>query len=87
MLQPNHRLQPTPRAIASLRRSGNGLISRIFAHKAVSENFARLLEATARRFPDRTALVWDGGALTYAELDQQAAGFAYTLAEQGLRSG
>ena len=30
----------------------------------VAENFGSLLEATARRQPGKTALVWDGGSLT-----------------------
>ena len=50
-------------------------------------NFAALLEATTRAQPERTALRWDGGALTYGELDARAGGFARALAARGLRAG
>ena len=42
-----------------------------------------LFEATARRRPDEVALHWDGGVLTYRELDQRAGGFARLLSEGG----
>jgi len=38
----------------------------------VAENFARSLEASSRRTPEKLALVWDGGALTFGELDRRA---------------
>jgi long-chain acyl-CoA synthetase len=50
-------------------------------------NFAALLEATAREQPDRTALVWDGGALTYRELDGRAGALARSLVARGLHAG
>ena len=50
-------------------------------------NFAALLEATARAHPDRTALAWDGAALTYRELDARASGLARALLGRGLRPG
>lgn len=50
-------------------------------------NFVRRLEATARRFADRPALVWDAGTLTYRELDARAGGFARFLDARGVRSG
>jgi long-chain acyl-CoA synthetase len=53
----------------------------------VAENFASLLEDTARRSPGETALVWDGGSLTWAELERRAAGFARSLADRGVRPG
>jgi long-chain acyl-CoA synthetase len=53
----------------------------------VAENFGRRLEASARRVPDKPALVWEGGALTFAELDRRAQGFAGTLAATGVRRG
>ncbi|MGH7772231.1 MAG: class I adenylate-forming enzyme family protein [Candidatus Binatia bacterium] len=53
----------------------------------MAKNFAALLEETSRRFADKTALAWDGGTLTYAELDRSASGFACLLAERGLRAG
>jgi len=53
----------------------------------VAENFARRLEATARRVPDKPALVWDGGALTFAELDTRAGALADALAVRGVKAG
>jgi long-chain acyl-CoA synthetase len=50
-------------------------------------SFAALLEATTRAQPERTALRWDGGALTYGELDARAGGLAQALAARGLRAG
>jgi len=53
----------------------------------VPENFAALLDATARRRPDAQALIWDGGALTWRELELRAGGVARRLVRQGLRAG
>jgi long-chain acyl-CoA synthetase len=53
----------------------------------VAENFARRLEATSRRIPHKPALVWDGGALTFGELDRRAGAFADTLAARGVKPG
>jgi long-chain acyl-CoA synthetase len=53
----------------------------------VAENFARRLEATAYRVPDKPALVWDGGALTFAELDTRARLLADTLTARGVKAG
>jgi long-chain acyl-CoA synthetase len=50
-------------------------------------SFAGLLEATARAHPHRTALAWEGGALTYRELDARAGGCAHSLRARGLRAG
>jgi long-chain acyl-CoA synthetase len=50
-------------------------------------SFAALLEATAGRHPDARALVWDGGELTYGDLDARAGGLARSLAARGLRPG
>jgi len=50
-------------------------------------NFAAHVEATAHAQPERTALVWDGGTLTYGELDARAGGFARSLAGRGLHAG
>ncbi|TXS49730.1 non-ribosomal peptide synthetase [Streptomyces sp. OR43] len=46
----------------------------------VHEMFAR----RAKIAPDRTALVWNGGALTYAELDVRANRLAHRLREAGV---
>ena len=46
---------PAPRGLPRLNRR-------------VSENFAGLIAAVARRHPDRIALCWDDGALSYGEL-------------------
>jgi long-chain acyl-CoA synthetase len=53
----------------------------------VTESFAALLDATARRRPDAPALVWDGGALTWRELELRAGGLARRLSRQGVRAG
>ncbi len=53
----------------------------------MAQNFVRRLEAAARRFADRPAIVWDGGRLTYRELDARAAGFARFLAARGVKAG
>jgi long-chain acyl-CoA synthetase len=45
------------------------------------------LHATARAQPERPALVWDGGALTYRDLYARAGGFARWLAARGLTPG
>jgi long-chain acyl-CoA synthetase len=50
-------------------------------------NFAALLDAAARRAPDRLALVDGAARLTYRDLDQRAAGVAAWLAERGVRAG
>ena len=53
----------------------------------MAENFARRLEATARRTPEKPALVWDDGALTFGELDRRASAFAENLAARGVKAG
>jgi long-chain acyl-CoA synthetase len=53
----------------------------------VAENFARRLEATARHTPEKPALVWDDGALTFGELDRRASAFAENLAARGVKAG
>jgi long-chain acyl-CoA synthetase len=53
----------------------------------VAENFVCLLEKTAHRNPDKTALAWEGGSLTYGELHHRASGLAGDLAKRGIRSG
>jgi len=53
----------------------------------VAENFARRLEATSRRAPDKPALVWEDGALPFGELDRRATAFAATLAARGVKAG
>jgi len=53
----------------------------------VTESFAALLAAAARRRPDAPALVWDGGALTWRELELLAGGVARRFSRQGARPG
>jgi long-chain acyl-CoA synthetase len=53
----------------------------------VTESFAALLDAAARRRPYAPALVWDGGALTWRALELRAGGMARRLSRQGARSG
>ena len=50
-------------------------------------SFAALLETTARARSDAPALIWDGGALSYRDLDARAGGLACTLVTRGLRPG
>ena len=50
-------------------------------------NVAHFLETSARRAPDRTALVFGGRRLTYAELDRGSGRVAAGLARLGLRPG
>ena len=52
----------------------------------MTENFARLLDSSARLAPGAPALVWDGGALTWAALDLRAGGVARALSAQGVRA-
>jgi natural product biosynthesis luciferase-like monooxygenase protein len=44
-------------------------------------------EAQVTKTPDATALICDGAALSYAELNQRANAFAHVLIEMGLRPG
>jgi len=53
----------------------------------VTESFAAPLDAAARRRPDAPALVWEGGALTWRELDLRAGGVARRLSRLGVRAG
>jgi len=53
----------------------------------VSENFAALLEAVARRRPHAPALVWDGGAWSFRQTDHFAGGAARALVHRGARAG
>lgn len=62
-------------------------MSKDFARNAVQEKFVRHIEANARRFAGRTALVWESGSLTWSELDGLASGFARELSRQGARPG
>jgi len=53
----------------------------------MSTSFAALLASAARRRPEQPALLWDGGALTWRELEQRAGGVARSLARSGVRPG
>ena len=53
----------------------------------MSENFAGLIAAVARRHPERIALRWDGGSLTYGELVDRVDDTARRLLAGGLRPG
>ena len=53
----------------------------------MGESFAALLEATARQQPQATALVWEGGALTFRDLERRAGGVARALAARGAKAG
>ncbi len=51
------------------------------------ESFSALLDAAARRRADVPALVWDGGSLTWRELELRAGGAARRLSRRGVRAG
>jgi len=53
----------------------------------VTESFSALLDAAARRRTDAPALVWDGGSLTWRELELRAGGAARRLSRRGVRAG
>ena len=53
----------------------------------MSTNLAARLVAAARRRPDHPALVWDGGALTWRELEARAAAVTARLARDGVAAG
>jgi long-chain acyl-CoA synthetase len=53
----------------------------------VEESLVRRLEAGARRWPKRPALVWDGGAFTHGELDARAGAVVARLAARGVGPG
>jgi len=53
----------------------------------VAENFVCQIESAVRRYPERTALVWQDGALTYGRLDRLAAGLARDLHNRGVALG
>ncbi|MBI2157279.1 MAG: AMP-binding protein, partial [Candidatus Rokubacteria bacterium] len=53
----------------------------------MAANFVALLEARAGRAPDAPALVWDGGALSHAELHARAAALAHALVTRGVNPG
>jgi len=61
--------------------------SQILLAEQGEENFVCLLEDNAGRLAAKPALLWDGGELSWAELDQRAAGFAHFLAGQGVGPG
>ncbi len=53
----------------------------------MAESLVRRLEAGARRWPERRALIWEGGALTHGELDALAVAAAARLAARGVGPG
>lgn len=53
----------------------------------MKENFAHLLENNARRFGEKTAVLWEKGDLSWRELDRRASGFARRLAGQSVGPG
>jgi long-chain acyl-CoA synthetase len=50
----------------------------------MSFNLATLLRESAKTHPDKTAILYDGGAISYAELDRLSDRFAVGLREHGL---
>jgi long-chain acyl-CoA synthetase len=53
----------------------------------VQQNFICAIEANARRFGAKAALLCDDGRLTWSELDRFAAGFSRYLSTQGVSAG
>lgn len=53
----------------------------------MAENFGELLEATWRRRPRHSALAWEGGSLSWEELNLRAGGVARALRARGVKSG
>ena len=53
----------------------------------MQQNFVFAIEANARRFGDKPALLWEDGKLTWSELDRLASGFSHRLSVQGVRAG
>ena len=53
----------------------------------MTESFSALLDAAARRRTDAPALVWDGGSLTWRELELRAGGAARRLSRRGVQPG
>src|SRR5262249_45651964 len=86
--RPSRAWPPTRRATACHRRCGSASSSRTPSpDAAVSENFAGLIVAGARRYPGRVALTWDNGTLTYGELADRIDDCARHLLAGGLRPG
>lgn len=52
-----------------------------------SPNLAALLADAARRRPDHPALVWDGGTLSWRDLEARAAALARRLTREGVGAG
>ena len=53
----------------------------------VQENFVCAIEANARRFGAKTALLWDEGKLSWSELYDFTSGFSRYLSTQGVVAG
>ena len=87
MPRPSPRSAPTRHATGWRRRRTTGSTSSASCRSAVGENFARLFEAAAQRWPDACALVWEGGRVSYRRLDRQANAAAAFLARHGVVPG
>ncbi len=55
--------------------------------EANEEPIHQMFEAWAARDPERTALTFDGGTMSYGELDSRANRLARRLADRGVRAG
>ncbi|HYB40763.1 MAG TPA: AMP-binding protein [Candidatus Methylomirabilis sp.] len=53
----------------------------------MSQSFGSLLDATARRWPGKAAVEWDGGSLSWEALDRRAGGVARSLSRRGVKPG
>lgn len=68
-----------PEELSDLLKAGSGEI----CGQPAPEPVFRQFELQARQSPKATALVWDGGTLNYAELDQWADYLARSLVDSG----
>src|SRR5207248_10826231 len=74
---PQNRLEPEAEAPKAQHERGG----------AMSFNLAVILSESARRPPDHPVAVFDGGQLTYRQLDQASDRVAANLAAAGIRPG
>ena len=84
---PRHRVPPEvwkrlePEGLRGVGRRATQVISER------TPNVAARLAAAARRRPEHPALIWEGGALSWRELEARAAGMARRLAPRGRGRG
>jgi long-chain acyl-CoA synthetase len=60
---------------------------RVRATRGPTMQVEEFLETSARRFPDKTALVCDGRRWTYRQIDERANSLAHAMIDAGVRRG